>query len=961
MSRNSLESILNRMATGNITLGWGAVAAFSRSRLNDVLRQQYLERLRSLRYLPLFNDDVKHGDRLRTRSELRKVEFGVPLLSFPSASLKDSRAQLTFPIVAGTHLKTSPLAEQLVTHSVIDEAMGYTLILDLDLKLVTGDVDRRGRVTLDLSDAAAFQCNLGDDDAGLNSLISAAMQRFFNALPKHRSVFELGMLNFDGITPLTPESFIVRTQAAPGAQVRGADNYGDGAVLTFIKLLGNHQAGQAPDTGFPYLIPDDLDGAGESLYSAALVVDKDMLQHVSDGQTELLTSLLFPGYHTFVERERHTPHDLAVFGNIAPQPSLFTIDPWLHTVRAGESVQFTLHDRDGKALPASQWRARSRQGHSDALNGTINANGLYRSVDAARIGHDSLTIAISAEVMHEGVLHTATAELKVQFEREQIAPRVSVSAGLDPVPMVAALSGDSPVSWTLLGDPLGKLEQVQGNRATFVAQRDLQRRQLGVQQVQAKAAAQRLSTVVLLNGLPSVDLQPARAMGLGHRQTTQLGERYPDLLPEARRRWRLIGPGTLDQNGLFTAPDSGQGASVVTCELVHNGVVLAAGHSVLEFAEAPFQDEPTWTTLASYAVLVPGGEDNQTRGQLISNGFQALRVQVIVETEQASDGQFYRLSADEEASICLVFKDSKQRLPFLDSDDPNGGINDGDINRWATRRVPNRFLLAYAQLPAAGAEVRNEQAITRKDLYLHCTDIPGSAQQLYSEFSADLGGTFTSIMKGEGERSQMLVTPKAVPAFDDDHYTLEWRRVKGDVVDGRHPPVIENFSRYPRSLDYWTFKIRGSRFETLEFLPREPGLDINYSMIRWESESPLEMMFSFTGYIFRDTLKAWKDPMIVFDENLEKIMPGREELKQPVDLDSFSSGALVISNHRVTHVDWVDPSDNSAAAIASKRLSKGIAVLLRDSQGNAHRRLISFRPKDQLGHRCYLEHSVLLP
>lgn len=953
MSGNSLENVLAHMAGGNITLGWGAVAAFGRSRLNSLLRDQYLQRLSALRFVPLLNADVDHKDFIRTRSVLRKLEFGAPLLSFTTASLGDSKAELTFPIVAGNYLRESPVAENLLTRFTIDEAMGYQLVVDIDLSLVVGEVDRQGRVTLDLAQATAFRCNLEVHNDTVNALLAQAMQEHFSRLPHHQGRFELGMLDFAGYSPLTPTDFVIRTQAAPGARIRGADNYGDGAVLTFIQLQGNTARGQLPTSSFPYLVPDDRDAEGGERYTAALVVDKAMLAHVTEDRIDVLTSLLFPASHIFVERARHTPHDLAIFGSVEPLPSLLSIDPPFVVIEAGERQQFTLRDQTGKEVKASSWHAVSRQSHSEAGDGLIDANGLYRSPAAQDVGYPSLTIIVTAE---HGDQKT-TAQLLVKFERAQIAPRVAVFSPQTSVDLAAALQGGEAIDWTLPGTPRGELDRDRGARVTFNPQTLASKRLLSVQQVLGKGVEQRHAALVMLNGLQSVALEPIRALDLEPGQSVVISERVPDLLPGARRRWQLIGPGMLDENGVYTAAtDDQQGTSVVTCELIHNGVVLAAGYSLLEVGEREPASDPTWTNISSYTVKVPGGEANDTKGQLLNNGFQSLRLQVVIATEKAADGKFYRLSHDERATIGLNFEISKQRLVALSDSSPNEGIERDDLNRWATRQVYNRFQLAYGQRAVSDATVDdNEEAITRQDIYLHCADRAGLATKLYSSFSADRGGNWYS-NASEGEHSRVEVVPKEVPDPSAFQYSWERVRVAGGAGSPGDPPD-DDFNFHLVTIDYWQLKLVGGRFETCQFLPLQAANDLaKTSMIRWESENPQEIMFSFTGYIFRDPLETF-EPNVQFDKDLRTLLASRPERDTPVDLARFEAGTLVITNHRLRDFSRRAP-DNGGPR---DRLSHGLAVVLRDLQGNPHYRQVHFRPPEQVGHRNYLVQQLFTP
>ena len=959
MSVNPIEHVLARMDKRNITRGWGAVAAFSRSRLNDLLHEQYKQRQGTLSFVPLFNADVYHQDHIRTRSVLRKIEFGAPLLSFSNASLSDSKAQITFPIVAGVYSVQSPLAENLLTRFIIDGSMGYSLVMEIELRLVTGEVDRRGRVILDLAEASAFSCNLAGEDQHVNGLIAAAMQEKFELIPAHRGQFELGMLDFSGYSPLSPTHFRILTQAAPGAQTQGAENYGDGAVLTFIQLRANTGPGELPEHSFPYLIPDDLNADGSERYSATMVVDKALLEHVRDEQLDVLASILFATSHKFVERERHTPHDLAVFGNVAAVPAPYSVDPQTKTVRAGESLKFTLRNLAGNEVPATRWYAQSRQSHGAAGDGQIDANGVYKAVGVESIGHHSLTVVITAELEEGNTIHRVSAQVIVQFEQVQVAPRVGVFASRIPMALGAAMPAEN-IEWSLLGTVRGQLAQTHGNRTVFTAENTANRRQLSVQQVQAQGGQQRTSALVMLNGLQSMVIDPVRAKGLKPGEVLPLTERDPALLPGARRRWQLIGPGTLDDAGNYTAPPGdGQGTSVVTCELVQNGVVLAAGYSLLEFGEAELVEEGSWLRLVSYKISVPGGAEQGAKGELLNNGFQSLRLQAVIETE-AVDGKFYRLSADERASIGLNMLISKQRLVALNDDNPSGGIDKDSPFKWATRQVANRFELSYGQL-AEGPQPANEEAITRQDIFLHCTERSATASQFYSTFYVDAGGTESSDDGSGGVGNRVEVKPKAPPDFGNENYTLARVRVEGGTGDPQEPGDPA-FDRWVRTLDYWVFKLTGSRFETVEFLEQQRSdPHTSRSAIRWENEHRNEKMFSFTGSIFRDKLakddEKWQaaDVNIEFDRYLHTLMSGRAELTTQVKLQNFEEGSLVITNHRVPDFAYKPPG-----TVERDHLSRDVVVLLRDRQGNAHYRRFLYW-SDTGSHRNYIDHRLFTP
>ena len=164
----SKRQMLERLGKGSATLGWGAVAAYSRSRLNRLLMQQYQQRLDTLSFLPPFNDELAFTGARAAVIELEGLEFGAPRLSFINASLSNSRARLIMNLIAGRCTTVQLSDGALINTFNVTEAMGYTLEIDLDLMLVTGEVDRHGRVSLDLAHGSSLRCSLLQDQPLLN-------------------------------------------------------------------------------------------------------------------------------------------------------------------------------------------------------------------------------------------------------------------------------------------------------------------------------------------------------------------------------------------------------------------------------------------------------------------------------------------------------------------------------------------------------------------------------------------------------------------------------------------------------------------------------------------------------------------------------------------------------------------------------------------------------------------------
>jgi hypothetical protein len=960
MSGNSLASLLQLMKVGSVTQGWGAVSVFSRSRLNRLLEQQYIERFNGLGFLPLFNGRLATSDNY-DYIELTDISLGRPLLSFNNASLTNSTALLTMNIVAGRYTASHqpPGAEKRVMSTFnITEGHGFTLELDIDLSLIVGEVDRQGKVTLDLAEGANFRCNLANNDETAQKRLAEFFKQSFAALPPHRSVFQLGMLELNGYNRLNPKSFRILTQAAPGAKVRGALNYRDGAVVIAIQLQGNTGPGRFPlDSNFPYLIPDDQASDGSDQYSATLVLSEAMIPYVEGNRLDVLNNLLFPGENVFEESERHVPRDLAVFGNINPKQTKISLEPAFKTIKAGDTQRFTLHNWKGEVIQASNWRAVSLGSHTTEGHGTI-AGGLYTAASPAHIGHDTLHVVVTADYVNAGVTYSASALLRVAYDSVTIAPRVDVvsaTALSQPVVLRASTLGTAPMNWKLLAPEYGTLTQ-SANQGLFTADARSRAKGLAVQQIEATGAETNRASLLLLNAQQLLRVDPAHVPAVRKSVVVPLKD-DATLLPDVPRRWKVVGGGgTVDASGRFTAPAQGiTASSVVQCEIVRNGVVFSSGYSVIELSE--MESEPSWKELSQFTIKVPGGLEGGRLGSLYANGYQQVRAQIVVETLPV-DGKEYPLSVYEKASMRLVDNTSKAEIDFVD--DALDGIPEGDSQVWRTRLIANRFELAIPRSAAQDDSPGTDLApISVRDIYLHTRERPGAAATFYVTFQADSDNRWWKSTDLNDINNMIDIRPLPRPAFDALDYTFTRVRVDGGSA-APGAPEEDDFDFHLRTVDYWKLSysgragIEGAAFETLEFLPVD-GKDINTTTIRWESEQVAETMFSWTGYIFQDPQKSDETRKVKFDEATSKVVKN-EGLDIDVNQSVFEKGLLVISLHRSDRVNYIGTTDP-----ARVKLSRNLAVRLIDKNGNVHLRRIAYLPSSVVGDRNKLEHTLFSP
>lgn len=275
MSEHSLDALVQRMQGKSVTHGWDAVVSMNRAKVNQLLEQQYIQQfnlnsfLKRLHALVPLDPDGHYG------LDITGLLLSKPLLSFENASLNDSRARLSMNVVSGMiGRKLLRAPQRIVSSFAVTEAHGFSVVMDIDLEAVIGSVDKHGEVILDLSNAYDFSCDIVE--APLEQL---ALGRFFgdlfSRLPASSRVYRLGMLDFDPDDKLAPRNFEVRTQAAPGGRDKHSDNYREGAVVLFVRTRSSNHDGITPgdESGFPYLIPDDRDAtSGKPLFSGSLVL-----------------------------------------------------------------------------------------------------------------------------------------------------------------------------------------------------------------------------------------------------------------------------------------------------------------------------------------------------------------------------------------------------------------------------------------------------------------------------------------------------------------------------------------------------------------------------------------------------------------------------------------------------------------------------------------------------------------
>ncbi|KFE44878.1 hypothetical protein [Pseudomonas syringae] len=268
------EELLQLLNVKPSTLNWDAVVVYNRGRANALMMQQYIQKLTAENYMRPIDGEIESEE--GSKLKFFGIQLGIPRLSFENANLTESHAKVALPITAGLAiLKSAPVGGFKAIHSIMrpNGAAGPRLWLDVTLKDAPGVVGEVGKVTIDLSQMDKFNTDLFSDAYSLANA-EAFFRKKFEENPELQ-IYTLGTLSTQADSSLKPKFFKVHTQAAPGAKIRSAPNYGDGAVVLFVTLEGGANGGvPAADGDFEYMIPNDENG---TKYSSAVLLSNKVL------------------------------------------------------------------------------------------------------------------------------------------------------------------------------------------------------------------------------------------------------------------------------------------------------------------------------------------------------------------------------------------------------------------------------------------------------------------------------------------------------------------------------------------------------------------------------------------------------------------------------------------------------------------------------------------------------------
>jgi len=976
MGINSRNEILSQMAGKSVTLGWGAITVFNRTRINRFLEQQYISRLEGYSFIPAFKGAVTLEGNASATVQLESIMLGKPLLSFADdASLDESYATVTMNIVSGTVLMMQPgeRVERVATSLRIRESQGYQLKLRIKLSVVAGSINDHGLVMMDLKEGVDFSCDVLPDYLD-QVAIGAAFKEYFERLPVYQRVFVLGMLDVSEYDPLAPKEFAILTQRAPGAEKIAASNYGDGGVVVFISVAGDKEKGLLPNegSGFPYLIPDDEEVGGANIYSATIVVAEKWKKYVGDEQISKLSSLLYPGAEVFESKDTAVPHDYVNFGNVNPESTQLTIEPSIVTLQAGEVETFKLLDAQGIPVTGVVWTAKSLNSRTKNGDGSISSSGVYTAPDQAYIGHDSVRVVITGTVNREDRVFTVSAGVTVSVDNMVVAPQLSsriIELNPKPIKLSVTTTSRSQLTWTLSRPDVGTLEFPTVNTAIYTPptgeQPDFETVQI-ITAYDASTNQSASSTVMLFNDYLTSRVSPAHVRHM-KRSASQLFE-IADDTGVGTKTWSVIsGEGEFKDPtvGEFTAPDTvTESVSIVKCDWVYQGLTRTS-YSTVELDR--FEDGAEWKDLKTFSVRVlDSNRGLADTGYAYRNGLQQIKLQVVIETNKVGV-EFIRPSAEELQTLRLLFSTGSVVEPLLPL---QSGIIPGSSVKWATHTIANSvhlFPASKASLSAPYLPVPlDEESTVRLEMYVHTTAPSKENDTFHLMF---VGGSLDKTWYSNEENDSLgkvTLNPIEIPTVQESEFTF----VRTEIDDGTRlapgasvaatgselaravePEPGEDYDFKLNTIAYYEFNFLNRKVASFKFATNQDSDNrARKSTVRWESRLQEETMFSYTGYAWSPALLegiSEGEPgtkQLQFDPDLNLLVTKEGALTIPVEKPA-AVGGIIFCMHRTEDVRYGDVKEGDALIVRDALYSPIYANVM-DQYGCWYLMEVSFPPEN---------------
>lgn len=263
---STIESINNILSSQTATNGWDALVVYNREKINSLLRQQYIAKVKAGTHYQPFSHTTQTTD---TGYSFESLVLGPPLISFENSSIQDSKLTVRMMFTGGSFIQTDNNGN-VVQWDRYTPASRYGLNITIELKYGTGKVSDNGKISLDLTEGQIYAVE------GINGLPADVILAFQNLLKEQPVSYDLGELKHDDTqNKLYPVEFVIRTQKYPGSNALASTDNTDGAVLVFVQTeYGGKGKLPADNDSQPWILPDNKTAAllisDKLLYGALL-------------------------------------------------------------------------------------------------------------------------------------------------------------------------------------------------------------------------------------------------------------------------------------------------------------------------------------------------------------------------------------------------------------------------------------------------------------------------------------------------------------------------------------------------------------------------------------------------------------------------------------------------------------------------------------------------------------------
>jgi hypothetical protein len=631
-----------------------------------------------------------------------------------------------------------------------------------------------------------------------------------------------------------------------------------------------------------------------------------------------ISNLLFPERNALQLTEARLPGDLALFGHIDPKETTFTLDPLMPVIKAGEKQTFTIRQLGIKTADVT-WSVRSVDGVR-AL-GTINNNGEYTAPGVQLLESSAARNVVTAtytdpatgnEVTASALVTVALAGVVVTPSMAQIDMKDSAATT---VTLKATTLGAGTLKWSLRGNQ-GSLSANQGREVIYTRPQAPPANTLETVLIDVEDSLtgdKAIATVLLLNGTFSLTVTPAFVPGVRANGRALL--KGPE---DTSLTWSVVaGEGQVNPDtGVFTAPSViSQPYSIVKGTLA--GVV--SGYSIVHLNEHARQS--TWFAVDTFDF----GVDSEP-ARVWANGLQQARVVVRFRPAVVPGEPDPELSDAEYESIRLVSADEKNPLPEIGE----GGVPEG--GKWYFTETENGYIthpeLASTALSTTPGQAR-EGRMYVKEFYVQCHKV----ENLFvsARIRSDSKDTFYSNpSKDDGEQNDKVLRLVAVqpPAGGTiGQVLLTFGDNPATRVEGGEDEDDMNTTDYY----YLKLMIKGLQvgIKDIQFVG-------NTSMIKWESDTQLEDIYSITGYALPDVKNDQGQQILHIDDILLRRLGDKTQKPLPIVDPGYPvpEGQVLFSLHRREYWQY----DRYAKA----DFDAALHVVVIDVYGNKHSARIGF-------------------